>query len=568
MDNACLQFPILDTNCFWVCLRDLIMSACDLFIPKISLSAKSSPRWFNSNIRHSLNQIHTLRRSIRRNSSSQKLAKLSDLEKMLEDLIISSKVEYESHLFSSFASNPKKLYSHLNSLKSFSSPKFVVHKSTTLCSPCDKAEAFNSFFHSTFTSSVFCRPIDCMPTPSSQLNAIYLETEEVYQALSRLDPYKATGCDEMHPSVLKHSAHSLCEPIAMLFNQSLSTCIVPKEWKIHKIHPIPKSKSVSDIANYRPISLLCVLSKVLESLVYDKIIDFLRPKFTSSQFGFLKNRSCLLQLLLSHSNILNSFDLKKSSDVIFLDFSKTFDSVPHGELLFKVWKLGITGPLWFWLQSYLTGRQHYVSVDGVCSTRLPVLSGVPQGSVLGPLLFLIYVNDLPDCISSASCFLFADDVKLVNMIASINDHVLLQRDLDSLADWCYIWKLRLNKNKCFSITYSRSAIVSSTYFIGDHLIELVSSHRDLGITTSQDFTWSLHYDKICKAAFGSLQLIHRNISASHSVSVKRLLYITLVRSHFAYCSQLWRPNLLKDISRLERVQRKATKFILSDYLSC
>ena len=154
------------------------------------------------------------------------------------------------------------------------------------------------------------------------------------------------------------------------------------------------------------------------------------------------------------------------------------------------------------------------------------------------------------------------------MIASINDHVLLQRDLDSLADWCYIWKLRLNKNKCFSITYSRSAIVSSTYFIGDHLIELVSSHRDLGITTSQDFTWSLHYDKICKAAFGSLQLIRRNISASHSVSVKRLLYITLVRSHFAYCSQLWRPNLLKDISRLERVQRKATKFILSDYLSC
>ena len=105
------------------------------------------------------------------------------------------------------------------------------------------------------------------------------------------------------------------------------------------------------------------------------------------------------------------------------------------------------------------------------------------------------------------------------MIVSINDHVLLQRDLDSLADWCYIWNLRLNKNKCFSITYSRSATVSSTYFIGDHLIELVSSHRDLGITTSQDFTWSLHYDKICKAAFGSLQLIRRNISASHSVSV-------------------------------------------------
>ena len=158
-------------------------------------------------------------------------------------------------------------------MKAINAPNFVVYNSSTLYDPVNKAEAFNNFFHSTFTSSQFCMPpLDSMPTPSTQLSHCEVSSEEVYQALIYLDPGKAVGCDVMHPSVLKHCAASLLEPVTNLFNLSLSTSKVPDEWKVHKICPIPKSKDVTDVTNYRPISLLCVLSKVLESLVYDRLI--------------------------------------------------------------------------------------------------------------------------------------------------------------------------------------------------------------------------------------------------------------------------------------------------------
>ena len=409
MESFLHPFPVYDSNIFWSCFRNSLNHACDLFIPKKKFSSKSSPRWFNSNIRHKLNEIRTLRRSIKRNSTPLKLDKLNRLESYLEAPMLSAKVDYESRIVNCFASNPQKLYGHLRSMKAINAPNFVVYKSSTLFDPVAKAEAFNNFFNSTYTSSQFSMPpLDCMPTPSTQLSHCEVSPEEVYQALSYLDPGKAVGCDGMHPSVLKHCASSLVEPVTKLFNLSLSTSKVPDEWKVHKICPIPKSKDVIDVTKYRPISLLCILSKVLESLVYDRLISFVRPQLSKSQFGFLKNRSYITQLLLSCSRITESMEIKCSSDVIFLDFAKAFDSVPHGELLYKIWKLGITGPLWFWLQDYLSDRLHYVSIENGSSKCLSVLSGVPQGSVLGPLLFLIYINDLPDSISFANVYLFAD----------------------------------------------------------------------------------------------------------------------------------------------------------------
>ena len=173
-----------------------------------------------------------------------------------------------------------------------------------------------------------------------------------------------------------------------IFTTSLSNGTLPAEWKIHKICPIPKSGSPLYVEDYRPISRLCIAGKILEKLVYDKIINFIRPKLSIQQHGFLKNRSCLSQLLLSFNFIYDNLDKNIPVDVIYLDFRKAFNSVPHNELLVKLWKLGITGQLWSWFQTYLNGRYHYVTIDGVSSELLPVISGVPQGSILGPLLLI------------------------------------------------------------------------------------------------------------------------------------------------------------------------------------
>lgn len=378
-----------------------------------------------------------------------------------------------------------------------------------------------------------------------------------------------TGCDGIGPRVLRSCATSLCEPITFLFNTCITTSSYPKEWKKHKICPVPKKGDLSNHTNYRPISLLCTISKVLERIVYDKVISFVRPLISSQQFGFLKNRSCVTQLLSSFQIILDAVNQGKACDVVFLDLSKAFDTVPHNELLFKIWRLGITGSIWKWIASYLSIMRHFVSIDGHDSVELPVLSGVPQGSVLGPLLFLLYINDAPTSVTVAIPFHFADDSKLLHSVSNVSDCLMLQQDLESFEKWCAEWKLLLNCKKS-SVVHFTSNRVESTHYPPYRVAnsDLVTSENfcDLGILVSEDLSWSGHCAKVCSKAYKSLQLVRRSITST-SESLKRKLYLTLVRSHFAYCSQLWRPRLIRDIKKVENVQRRASRYLVGGHLS-
>ena len=273
------------------------------------------------------------------------------------------------------------------------------------------------------------------------------------------------------------------------------------------------------------------MSKVLESIIYAKVIPFIYPQLNECQFGFLQNRSCLTQLLSSFSQIYDSLENKNHCDVIYLDFKKAFDSVPHNELLFKLWHVGITGPLWLWFKNYLTSRSHFVLLDFVSSDVhvLPVLSGVPQGSVLGPLLFLIYVNDIPDSVPHSSAYLFADDTKVLKSIQSFNDSLDLQRDIDSLVEWCREWKLSLNEIKCAAVRYSLSSKCTTqpTYTIKNILIKSSTTHCDLGIMVDQNLSWDKHYNHISFKAYRSLHFIRRIISPTAPVSLKKtIVYLT------------------------------------------
>ena len=193
-----------------------------------------------------------------------------------------------------------------------------------------------------------------------------------------------------------------------------------------------KSGDKSNLRNYRPISLLCNISKILESLIYNKVIKFIHKSISSHQFGFQKHKSTLQQLLKYFNDLCIS---NNPTDTIYLDFTKAFDSVSRNELLLKLWSMGITGNLWKWFECYLTNRIQRVSVNNYLSTPLPVISGVPQGSILGPLLFLIYINDLPSVVTSSKVLLFANDAKCYKTIHNLSDIHLLQLDLDSLTNW-------------------------------------------------------------------------------------------------------------------------------------
>ena len=226
---------------------------------------------------------------------------------------------------------------------------------------------------------------------------------------------------------------------------SLSKQSIPYEWKCHSITPIFKSGDKSLVKNYRPISLLCIISKILEHLIFSKISKFIITNniLYHHQFDFRQYHSTTQQLLIFLSDILSALNDYNCSqcDVVYLDFKKAFDSVPHQELLMKLWKAGIVGSLWKWFREYLANRYQHVSINNCKSSTLPVVSGVPQGSILGPFLFLLYINDLSCSINHSKTFLFADDTKCLRPIHSPQDHILLQSDLDALSLWSTNWKL-------------------------------------------------------------------------------------------------------------------------------
>ena len=215
------------------------------------------------------------------------------------------------------------------------------------------------------------------------------------------------------PSVLQACASPLTSILHHLFSLSLKNGVVPTEWKLHAITPVFKSGDKSNVKNYRPISLLSNISKVLERLVYNKVFDYYSSSISHYQFGFCKNKSSLQQLLLYFDDLCSS---NKQTDCIYLDFSKAFDSVPHNELLMKFWSVGITDKLWTWFQSYLSNRRQFVSINNCSSDALPVKSGVPQGSILGPPM----ISYLQLCIPISSSLLMTQSaIKLYTIFRTL-----------------------------------------------------------------------------------------------------------------------------------------------------
>ena len=289
----------------------------------------------------------------------------------------------------------------------------------------------------------------------------------------------------------------------------------------------------------------------------------------SCQHGFISGKSCVTNLLETLDQIGRQLDGGGQTDVVYLDMSKAFDKVNHDLLIHRLRYYGLAGNLLDWFRSYLTDRHQRVTVLGATSDTLPVTSGVPQGSILGPALFLFFVNDIPDIVTKSKVAMFADDTKLFKEIKTSDDTLALQEDLSNLESWSIASGLSFNASKCHSQLVSRKTKpIINVYHMNGAPLDSINCERDLGVWVSSNLTWNRQVLEQYSRANKVLGYVRRNSRDIKSFSIRKQIYLTLVRPHLGYATQIWGPQSVQLILKLERIQRRATKYMLCLPFSC
>ena len=438
----------------------------------------------------------------------------------------------------------------------------------------EKAEVLANFFSSVFTSeSEDNFPEMISITPSVPFDDSEFNIKEVNKLLSSLDTSKSPGPDQVHPKVLFDLADVIDTPLCIIFNSSFKSGIVPETWKIGQISALFKKGDKKSASNYRPVSLTSVICKTLEKLVRKRKTDFMDKNslFSNQQFGFISGRSTSLQLLNVLDQWTEALDNNETIDAIYMDFMKAFDKVPHRRHILKLQSYGISEQTCKWIDSFLSDRKQRVHLNGNYSKWHDVTSGIPQGSVLGPVLFVIFINDLPNSVESTA-YLFADDTKLYRSIKGEEDRNIVQSDLNNLFDWSTKWLLKFHPDKCkvMRIRNKRKAVDTHSYTMktyegSETTLEIVDSEKDIGVNVDSHLTFEKHISIQVNKANQMVGLIRRSFKHM-DYSTFCLLFKAIVRPHLEYANSVWCPYKKKDIDAIENVQRRATKMLpnLSD----
>jgi hypothetical protein len=552
-----------NVNTLWETFKTDLTKAADEFIPSSQRTHRFKLPWINGNLRRLLNRKKRLYRQAKKSGDwknyrfIQKECKRSFRKAewdFLNSVIVNGLQENDS----------KPFWKYIKSKKQDNIGVAPLKHNNQLCSDSKgKADILLQQFKSVFSTSTSPSKVPLPRYPT--IKDLHIRQEGVEKLLKSIQVGKAPGPDSIPNRLLKECASELAEGLTCIFRKSINSGELPNDWTKANVAPVFKKGDRHLGGNYRPVSLTSVSCKLLEHIIYCHLMSHLKQYgiLTDLNHGFRAGFSCETQLAVTAHDLCLNFEKGIQTDVAILDFSKAFDTVPHTKLLDKLHSYGIQGHLHDWLRFFLTQRQMRVVVEGQFSDEAAVKSGVPQGTVLGPLLFLCHINDLPKSVKS-QVRLFADDCLLYRQIRKRDDHVTLQKDLDNLEQWAHNWGMKFNASKCYILSIQQKS--SQFYQLSGQILQQVQSNPYLGVVFNENLKWSEHIAEVAKKANSILGLLRRNLRFCPQ-NCRRTAYISLVRSKLEYADVIWDPYEQGDIDKLEKVQRRSARFVCQDYRS-
>ena len=550
---------------------------------EIRVSEKYCP-WIDKDLRDLMRTKDKLKKSAVKGKSPILMDSYRQIRNKVNALNVQLKKQHYTNRISACKGNMKESWKAMNELlnkrSKSSSIDCLKESGTETRNKKDVSNAMNNFFCTIGRDLADKIQLAANPLLSGEyvvnkdktkFNFKTIELKDVRDALAKVKTTKSFGVDNISSYFLKLALPYIENSLAFLFNTSIETSQFPDSWKVARITPIFKEGDKTEKFNYRPISVLPVISKLFEKLVFNQLYHYMKDNslFTSDQSGFLWLHSTLTFLLKMSDDWYNGLDLSKLVGLVFIDLKKAFDTVDHDILCKKLELYGVQQRELSWFRSYLSNRKQFCRVNGVDSNVAEIEVGVPQGSCLGPLLFLIYINDLPQAVQDSSVTMYADDTSLCHQsydLTQLNEAI--NSDLKKLETWLNGNKLSLNVAKTHSMLIStkqkgsslRSRNEALELKIRENELEVVQKTKYLGVQIDCNLDWKEQIKAVSIKVSRAIGFLKHAKSFLPMASLKTL-YTGIVEPHFRYCCSVWGCAGSTDINQLQKLQNRAARII-------